>query len=71
MHSAVAVMSAFLFIVAIEAVILLAVWQWDERARRAELHRRRLQLMQTRSQQSTSAAAPFPAPPSSVPTAAA
>jgi hypothetical protein len=56
--------------VAIEAVILLAVWQWDERARRAELHRRRLRLMQTRSQ-SDSAGTPFPAPPSSVPTAAA
>jgi hypothetical protein len=70
MQSVVAVMSAFLFIVAIEAVILLAVWQWDERARRAELQRRRLRLMQTRSQQSDSAATPFPAPPS-IPTAAA
>jgi hypothetical protein len=42
-------MSVYLLIIAIETVVLLAVWQWDERARRAELQRRRLRLVQTNS----------------------
>jgi hypothetical protein len=41
-------MSAYFVIMAIGAVVILAVWRWDERARRAELdRRRRLRLMQT------------------------
>lgn len=36
-------MSAYLMIILIEAVVLLAVWRWDERARRAERDRRRQQ----------------------------
>jgi hypothetical protein len=64
-------MSGYLVIGAIEAVILLAVWRWDQRARRAELHRRRhLWLKQTSSRQDDSAATPVPALPASVPTAA-
>ena len=40
----------YLLIMAIGAVVLLAVWRWDERAHRAELdRRRRLRLMQTSS----------------------
>jgi hypothetical protein len=35
------VMSGYLVIFAIGAVVLLAVWRWDERTRRAELDRRR------------------------------
>jgi hypothetical protein len=35
------VMSGYLVILAIGAVVLLAVWRWDERTRRAELDRRR------------------------------
>jgi hypothetical protein len=34
-------MSGYLVILAIGAVVLLAVWRWDERTRRAELDRRR------------------------------
>jgi hypothetical protein len=65
-------MSIYLLIAAIEILILLAVWRWDERARRAELHeRRRLRLMQTGSPQNESAATHHPSPSSSVPTAAA
>jgi hypothetical protein len=62
-------MSAYLLIMAIEAVILLAVWQWDERARRAELQRRRFQLMQANSPADT-ATRLSPTLSSSAPTAA-
>jgi hypothetical protein len=41
-------MPVLLFMV-VEALILLAVWRWDDRKRRAELRRRRLKLLQTRS----------------------
>ena len=34
-------MSAYLLIIALEAIVLLAVWRWDERVRRAERDRRR------------------------------
>ena len=34
-------MSGYLVILAIGAVVVLAVWRWDERTRRAELDRRR------------------------------
>jgi hypothetical protein len=34
-------MVAYLLIMAITALVLAGVWQWDERARRAELRRRR------------------------------
>lgn len=45
-------MSAYLLIMAIESVVLLAVWRWDERARRAELdRRRRLRRAQTAGSQ--------------------
>jgi hypothetical protein len=41
-------MAAYLLIMAIAALVLVAVWQWDERARRAELRRRRhIRLMGT------------------------
>jgi hypothetical protein len=43
-------MSTYFLIMAIGAVVLLAVWRWDERTRRAQLdRRRRLRLMQTSS----------------------
>jgi hypothetical protein len=63
-------MSAYFLIMAIGAVVLLAVWRWDERARRAELdRRRRLRLKQTSSPHDN-AATPSPMLPDSVPTAA-
>jgi hypothetical protein len=41
-------MSTYLLIMAIGAVVVLAVWRWDERAYRAELDRkRRFRLIQT------------------------
>jgi hypothetical protein len=41
-------MSAYFLIILIATVVLLAVWRWDERARRAELdRRRRFRLTQT------------------------
>ena len=64
-------MSAYLLIMPILAVVLLVVWQWDERARRAELDRRR-QLWRTQMtmSQDNAATTPSPMPPSSVPTIA-
>ena len=41
-------MSVLLFMV-VEALILLALWRWDDRKHRAELRRRRLELLETRS----------------------
>ena len=41
-------MDAYFLIVALAALVLLVVWRWDERARRAELdRRRRFRLNQT------------------------
>jgi hypothetical protein len=42
-------MEAFVLIMLIQALILLAVWRWDQYSRRQERHRRHLEILQTRS----------------------
>jgi hypothetical protein len=61
------VMSTYLLIMAIGAVVVLVLWRWDERAHRAELDRkRRFRLTQTSSGEPT----PSRSIPASSPTAA-
>ena len=38
-----------LLILAIEGFVLLALWRWDERTRRAERQRRHLEFLRSRS----------------------
>ena len=66
------VMSAYILILAVEAVVLLAVWRWDERARRAELDRRRhLRLAQKERVEGAGETTRAAAAPSTGPTLAA
>jgi hypothetical protein len=57
------VMFGVVLIVAIEAVVLLAIWQWDKGARGAELRQRRQKLLEMRGRHSD---APPAVPPSAL-----
>jgi hypothetical protein len=42
-------MQAFVLVMLVQALILLAVWRWDQHSRRQARQRRHLEIMQTRS----------------------
>jgi hypothetical protein len=42
-------MEAFVLIMLVQALILLAVWRWDQHSRRQARHRRHLEILQARS----------------------
>lgn len=42
-------MQAFLLIMLVQVLILVAVWRWDQHTRRQQRHRRHLEILQARS----------------------
>jgi hypothetical protein len=42
-------MEAFVLIMLVQALILLAVWRWDQHSRRQARYRRHLEILETRA----------------------